>query len=73
MLRPKLCNTLGGLQQPDFRILKLSEEDSATCISEKAMVLGAPIEEGFCLYEDLQTTYSSVNCEQDSNKQAKIT
>ena len=72
MLRPKLCHTLVSLQQPDFRILKMSEDDLATCVSENAMVLGASIEEGFLLYKDLQTAYSSVDCEIDSNKQAEI-
>ena len=50
----------------------MSEDDVATCVSENAMVLGASIEEGCCLYEDLQTTYSSVDSEIDSNKQAEI-
>lgn len=50
----------------------MSEDDLAMCVSEKAMVLGASTEEGFCLYKDLQTAYSSVDCEIVSNKQAEI-
>ena len=72
MMRPKLCHTLVSLQQPDFRILKWSEEDLATCNSEKAKVLGSPIDEGFCLYKDLQSAYSAVECEMDNNKQAEV-
>ena len=71
MLRPKLCHTLVNLQQPDFRILKWSEEDLATCDNEKAKVLGSSIEDGFCLYKDLQSAYSAVSDEMDSNKQTE--
>ena len=71
MLRPKLCHTLVSLQQPDFQILKWSEEDLAICDSENAKVLGSPVDNGFCLYKDLQSAYSAVDYEMDSNKQAE--
>ena len=71
MLRPKLCHTLVNLQQPDFRILKWSEEDLATCDSERVKVLGSQIDDGFCLYKDLQSAYSAVDYEMDSNRQAE--
>jgi hypothetical protein len=37
------------------------KEDLERAISEKARTLGSPIEEGFCLYEELQQTYSAVD------------
>ena len=54
--RPMFCNIITELQQPDFKILKWSENDKAIS-SEKAMTLGAPIEEGASLFKDLQHTY----------------
>ena len=54
--RPKFCDFIIELQRPDFKILKWSENDKAIS-SEKAMTLGAPIEEGASLFEDLQYTY----------------
>ena len=45
------------LQQPDFRILKWESADLSKCVSEKAKIIGSPLEEGVCLYEDLQVVY----------------
>ena len=59
-MRPEFCDTLVTLQQPHFRILKWTKEDLEHA-SEKARILGSPIEEGFCLYEELQQTYSAVD------------
>ena len=59
-LRPRACDILISLQQPDFRIMKWSEEDLLTCDSQKARVIGSPIEEGYCLYKDLQKAYSTI-------------
>ena len=56
-LRPDICETVVALQQPDFHILKWTQDDLATCNSEKAKVIGSPLEEGYCLYQDLQRTY----------------
>ena len=61
MLRPEFCDILVTLQQPDFRILKWTKEDLECAKSEKAKILGSPIEEGFSLYEELQQTYSAVD------------
>ena len=54
--RPSFCDFINELQRPDFKILKWSEKDKAVS-SEKAMTLGAPIEEGASLFEDLQYIY----------------
>ena len=44
------------LQHPDFQILKWTEKDIAA-INENARTLASPLEEGHCLYQDLQNTY----------------
>ena len=54
--RPTFCGVVIELQHPDFEILEWSDEDKAL-YSEKAMTLGAPIEEGANLFKDLQCTY----------------
>ena len=72
MMRPKLCLTLVRLQQPDFQILKWSEEDLAACDSENAKVLGSPVDDGFCLYKDLQSAYAAVDYDMDDNFKHKV-
>ena len=54
--RPTFTNILVSLQRPDFQLLKWTPEDIAT-INESARILGAPLEEGECLYTELQNTY----------------
>ena len=78
-LRPEFCEIVVALQQPDFRILKWTQNDLATCDSEEAKVLGSPLEEGHCLYQDLQKMYvvdisvpnKNLSNMMDSNKQAE--
>ena len=43
-----------------FSNIEMDKEDLEHA-SEKARILGSPIEEGFCLYEELQQTYSAVD------------
>ena len=57
--RPQFCAIVVTLQQPDFQILKLTQEDIAAFDDEKAGVLGSPLEKGCCLYHDLQFTYKT--------------
>ena len=61
--RYQACEITVALQQPDFQILSWTQEDIATCDSEKARVLGSALEEGHCLYKDLQCIY----CHNNSN------
>ena len=56
-MRPKFCDTVVSLQQPDFKLLKWNDSDTTNCQSEKAKIIGAALEEGYCLYEDLQMAY----------------
>ena len=57
-LRPNFCETVVMLQHPDFQILKWAEEGGVTA-NERAKVLGSALEEGLCLYPDLQNNYKS--------------
>ena len=59
--RPHFCDIITQLQQPDFRILRWKEEDLSACESEEAKIIGSPIEKGYSLYKDLQTSYLSVS------------
>jgi hypothetical protein len=44
------------LQKPDFQILQWSSKDVSSSSAE-AMILGAPLQDSFSLYEDLQKAY----------------
>ena len=54
--RPTFTNILGNLQRPDYQLLNWASDDVSSN-SEAAKTLGAPLDEGFSLYKDLQNTY----------------
>ena len=54
--RPTFISLQISLQQPDYELLKWSEEDKAT-YSETARTIGATFQEGESLFIDMQTKY----------------
>ena len=54
--RPLFPDILMELQRPDFKLLKWTAED-VSAYSEQARTLGAPLEAGEELYQELQKTY----------------
>ena len=66
--RPAFSETVVMLQHPDFQILKWTEMDVAT-LNENARTLASPLEEGHCLYPDLQNTYKSTPSNKHENDQ----
>ena len=54
--RPKFACVLQSLQHPDFKLLKWTAED-VSAYSEQARTLGAPLEAGEELYQELQNMY----------------
>ena len=71
-IRPQFSDMVVALQQPDFQILKWTQTDIATFDSENARVLGSLLEEGHCLYHDLQFTYKSSDCDTCDNQPQKL-
>ena len=48
------------LQKPDYQVLKWGKEDAGVHPSShtsKGKIIGAPLEAGYHLYQDLQKTY----------------
>jgi hypothetical protein len=56
--RPAIQDVMMPLQKPDFQILRWESEDASSSAAE-ATILGAPLQDGFHLYKDLQKTYLS--------------
>jgi hypothetical protein len=56
--RPAIQDVMMPLQKPDFQILRWESEDASSSAAE-ATILGALLQDGFHLYEDLQKTYLS--------------
>jgi hypothetical protein len=54
--RPAFQDIMTPLQKPDFQILQWKNKDAST----EAKILGSPLQDGFCLYEDLQKTYLGI-------------
>ena len=57
--RPTFNDLQISLQQPDYELLKWSEEDKAT-YSENARTIGATFQDGESLFTDIQTMYEVV-------------
>jgi hypothetical protein len=45
------------LQKPDFQVLQWRCKDGSSSAYAEAKILGAPLQDGFRLYKDLQRTY----------------
>ena len=56
-LRPVFVDILLELMQPDFKLLTWAPEDEAA-YSEQARTLGAPLEAGEELYNDIQNKFN---------------
>ena len=55
--RPAASSLCFSLNQPEKALLFWNHSTPAAVLSPSAHILGAPLEEGHKLYEDLQSTY----------------
>ncbi len=62
LLRPSYMDITAQLQKPDYQVLKWSEEAGVhSCSSSEAKVIGATLEAGCHLHQDLQKAYIVTN------------
>ena len=59
VLRPSFMDITAQLQKPDYQVLKWVEDASKfkSSHSSETKTIGAPLEAGFHLHQDLQNSY----------------
>jgi hypothetical protein len=69
--RPTFLSIMIPLQKPDFQILQWRSRDVSFSVCA-AKILGAPLQDGFCLYEDLQKRYLGTTNSVDSELELNV-